>query len=67
MQELRQQQQEELESDARMTSDEILTAILGERPGYVREKEYGAEPLRKRDFSQSNDNSAIENVRTQIA
>ncbi|KAI9108576.1 hypothetical protein K1719_020460 [Acacia pycnantha] len=41
LQDLR-QQQEEVEVDARMTSDEILTAVLGERSGYVRGKEYGA-------------------------
>ena len=65
MQELR-QQQEEVEVDARMTSDEILTAVLGERSGYVRGKGYGAEPLRKRNRSKSNDNSAVETVRTQL-
>ncbi|XP_028799879.1 uncharacterized protein LOC114755171 [Neltuma alba] len=57
-------QQQSLESDARITSDEILTAVLGERSGYVRGKGYGAEPRRKRLHTQSSD--SLENVRTQL-
>jgi len=66
MHELSQQQDQDLESDARMTSEEILTTVLGERSGYVRGKGYGAEPSRKRNRPQSTDSSVVESVRAQL-
>ncbi|XP_054778316.1 uncharacterized protein LOC129286372 [Prosopis cineraria] len=68
MQELihQQEQQQDLESDNQMTSDEILTTVLGKRSGYVRGKGYGAQPSRKRDFSQFDNESLVETVRQQL-
>ena len=66
MHELSQQQDQDLESDARMTSEEILATVLGERSGYVRGKGYGAEPSRKRNRPQSTDSSVVESVRAQL-
>ena len=66
MHELSQRQDQDLESDARMTSEEILATVLGERSGYVRGKGYGAEPSRKRNRPQSTDTSVVESVRAQL-
>ncbi|XP_070043758.1 uncharacterized protein [Nicotiana tomentosiformis] len=42
-----------------MTRDEILSSVLGERTGYVREKGYGKKPPKKSRMQQANIEASV--------
>ncbi|KAM3382941.1 hypothetical protein P3S68_008516 [Capsicum galapagoense] len=62
------QQSEEIENP--MTSDMILSSVLGVRSGYVRGKGHGKKPLKKSQMQQRNIesslSSAVESMRQEM-
>lgn len=45
--------QQDSNSDCHLTSNKILSQVLGKRSGYARGKKYGMHPMKKRTQSQS--------------